>query len=170
MRLQSCSWKALVFLFVVCSPVSGQCSSGWTLWADDGSEGHSSCLQLFTTSLTPLAAQAACAGLGGHLLTVQTNKRNTGIMGLAQSLSPSNSFTLGCWQSYYASGRGYGWAWVDGTNASNINCEPLRPCPCRISCACMYLLIGDSGSGYSGCGLWSTNQPDDNQGSTGSEQ
>jgi len=48
-------------------------------------------------------------------------------------------FACVCSQSGSASQRAAGWSWVDGTDASNVNCG--------------------SGAGGDGCGAWNVSEP-----------
>lgn len=113
------------------------CPTGWTLFANDGVEGHDSCIKLFTTGLAYTAANTACGTHGGHLITYM----NTGQGGLSATAAglASGTFTIGCSQTASATTRGTAWTWIDGTDAANINCG--------------------TGLGAQGCNLWGTGYP-----------
>ena len=135
-------WRALALLVIACmmtSGYAGPCPSGWTLYTDDGSEGHDSCIALFTPAASYYTANATCGAQGGHLLTAQTTTRNSGILAAAAALSTSTVFMVGCSQYTSTVARGTHWYWIDGTDGANINC-------------------GD-GTGAAGCGIWNSGEP-----------
>lgn len=130
----------IVAVTALLMPVCSQsCPSGWTVAADDGNEGHDSCLKLFldNNGITWSGARDACVTAGGHLFTVRNTNKNSALLATAAALSTSTPFFIGLSQSSSATLRNTGWSWVDGTDAGNVNC----------------------GSGADGCGLWGTNYP-----------
>lgn len=127
------------------------CSAGWMYYADDGSEGHDSCLGVFTsTSITTFSAlNDACIARGGHLLTAQGLPDDlSGILPTAASLLLSSSAVIGCLQSASAVQRGASWLWVDGTDAGNLS--PLN-CSSVIGAAAL--------DGGLGCLPWARGEP-----------
>lgn len=127
---------------------SPSCTGDWSLYTDDdGSEGVDSCLAwLPVDALDWGSANAACPP-GSHLLTIAAPSMPSALWNLSSTLAAACNQTgfdgsafIGCYQSSIARRRGVGWAWVDGTNAGNLNC-------------------GDPDGG-DGCGLWAANQPE----------
>ena len=135
--------KATVVLFLVAADLFGvciaQCASGWTLFSNDGVEGHDSCIRLFSVPLVYADAQANCVSLGGHLLTVRGSSKDTGLLASAASLSTSATFMIGCSQASSASQRGAGWTWIDATDGANINCGSF--------------------AGAESCNVWASGEP-----------
>lgn len=115
----------VLLLLQLTSPCSAAyaCPSGWTLFTDDGVEGHDSCIQVFnTTGLAYADANAVCASNGGHLLTFANPSQASGLPVASIALSPSTTFRVSCSQSASASLVGAGWSWIDGTDGGNVNC------------------------------------------------
>ena len=115
-------WVQFAICVTLLHHCEAQCASGWTYFANDGVEGQDSCIRLFSVALTYSDAQLNCASLEGHLLTVKTSSKDTGLMAAAGALSTSATFMVGCSQASSASQRGASWSWIDGTDAANINC------------------------------------------------
>ncbi len=119
--------------------VSSLCPSGWAFYSDaDASEGMQSCVWLSSATVTSWTSANTSCPSGGHLLTVTSSVATSGLLAFAATLiSNSTSSFIGCSQSASATQRGSGWTWVDGTNASNLDC----------------------GTGI-GCGLWTSTEPE----------
>ncbi len=121
--------------------VSPSCPFGWTVYVDDGSEGADSCVMISTGTVSTWAAANASCPAGSHLLTVRSASTAAGLLPFATSLyrGAGQLVYVGCFQDAAALSRASGWAWIDGTDASNLNCG--------------------TGSGGDGCGLWNASQP-----------
>ena len=121
--------------------VSSSCPPGWVFYLDDGSEGTDSCVLISATTASTWAAANASCPIGSHLLTVRSASSAVGLLPFATSLyhGAGQLVYVGCFQDAAALSRAGSWSWVDGTDASNLNC-------------------GD-GSGGNGCGLWNASQP-----------
>ena len=116
----------------------------WTLYEDDGSEGHSSCYSLVTTeeAYSFASASHACAAKGGHLITFGAGPDAGLWKAVANSTfvhTPVRAWA-GCHQLPRATLAGQGWRWVDNTTAS----LPVLNC---------------ASGGRIGCGYWATNAP-----------
>lgn len=137
-----CLAALLLLLVCACTALGTAiaCPSGWTLFSDDGVEGHDSCIKAVTSATTFSSATSACSSLsaGAHLVTF-LNTQPTGLPEAASTLGTSSPFWVGCSQSSTASLRGVGWMWVDGTDGGNINCG--------------------TGLGGDGCNLWDSGYP-----------
>jgi hypothetical protein len=133
------SIAALTVLLVLWPIVSSQCASGWTHVADDGIEGVDSCIKLFSPGFNYTGAQAQCEASGAHLLTLRGKSKSASLMTSARALAATGSLIIGCYQLPSAVNKSTGWVWVDGTDASNLNCG--------------------TGGGGEGCNLWNTNAP-----------
>lgn len=149
------SHLALGLFFLVTSisysSVFAQCpSAAWSYYADNGSEGHDSCLLAASVASGSgqnrvVEATLYCSNQwsSAHLLTVLSTSSASGILPLAASLLTSSSAIIGCNQSSSAVRRGAGWTWIDGTDAGSINPN------CSSS--------GYNGGG--GCGIWAAGEP-----------
>lgn len=114
------------------------CPPGWTMYVDDGSEGHASCIGYSTSVVNFFTAQSACAAGGSHLATITSSSNSSKLPTLLKSWGRSylaNRFWVGCRQSYAQPFKNFAWYWIDGT--SNVN-----------------LYNGVNGS--TGTGLWGT--------------
>jgi hypothetical protein len=142
---------------VACTACTGLCNStfgrfpckdsSWALWWDAaGVEGAHSCLKFFgATPSVWAAANASCVneGAGSHLVTsrqtAQLTVSGTDLMSVAFGMTGRSEQTL---VGAYRVGTAplFGWTWVDGTPAANLNC------------------------GSMGCNLWGSSGPDNSQG------
>ncbi len=114
------------------------CLPGWAYYKDNGSEGEDSCLRVSATTASSWTLASTGCWPGSHLLTVASSITSAGLMAFATALHPSQTnFHMGCSQATSSSARAMGWAWIDGTTASNLNC----------------------GAGGNGCGVWNTGEP-----------
>jgi hypothetical protein len=114
------------------------CPPGWAYYKDNGYEGEDSCLRVSATAVSTWTLASTGCWPGSHLLTVASSITSAGLMAFATALHPSQTnFHMGCSQATSSSARAMGWAWIDGTPASNLNC----------------------GAGGNGCGIWNTNEP-----------
>ena len=124
---------------------SPQCPDGsWSYYADDsGVEGRDSCYRIAASAPTSWQSAATSCPVGSHLLTITSSERRTGIFSAVLShitaLNLAGS-SIGCNQSASATITWSGWSWVDGTPASQLNCNSTAA---------------------PGCGLWSGGQPDE---------
>ncbi len=120
---------------------SSLCPPGWMLYTTDGSETSDSCLQFVSGLATWSEAVAACP-TGSHMLTLRSSDKSssTGLHNFTvTNLHSTNSPAwLGMSQSSLASFRNRDWAWIDGTDASNLNCGTTNEV---------------------NCGAWATSQP-----------
>jgi hypothetical protein len=108
--------------------------------ADNGSEGSNSCIQLSATTMQFSYSMPDPCPAGTHLLTMRSAVPASGLFAFANSLTTSQ-YWVGGFQSYTASNKNRGWAWVDGTDATNnLNCGTINP---------------DS----TGCALWNAGEP-----------
>lgn len=126
------------------SPTSAlQCPSGWTRYYDrDGAEGTDSCLVIVGGASGWGSANSSCPA-SSHLITIR-GSRPSALYSIvfAMAMQAGGSVGLGCYQASTAIKRAAGWSWVDGTNASNLNCR------------------GDLANGGNGCGIWSAIGPE----------
>lgn len=123
-----------------CYP-GGHCPAGWTLYADDGTEGGSSCVLATSTNVYWSTAITGCPS-GSHLLTLKTSNPAGTFPTFLKTLVSFSSmrYWLGGSQAYGQPYRNVGWSWIDGTNPANLNC----------------------GAGNAiGCNLWYAPDPDD---------
>lgn len=102
----------------------GQCPAGWTVYRDNGVEGHDSCL-MYNSTVVPFATASAFCPSGSHLVTVKA--ANTSISLLYNSILLLSNFYvsstkvwLGATQARLQPYKNYGWSWIDGTNATNL--------------------------------------------------
>lgn len=122
--------------FICETEVSQLCPFGWVFYNDDGSEGGNSCLQPSTHVASSWSIAAASCPSGSHLLTVKSTSTSPYLLAFAASLLPS-AFFIGCSQNSTAVAPAAGWAWVDNTLPSNLNCA----------------------SGSPSCGIWNSTDP-----------
>lgn len=132
--------KSRIFALVVCvllSLLESQhaapvCPAGWSLYADDGSEGSDSCLTTSSSNPTWPMASRACPS-GSHLVTVRSFTSG-GSTGLLHFLSTETIFNvwMGMSQSLDSVVRNRGWSWVDGTDSVNLNCGAANDVGCGV--------------------------------------
>jgi hypothetical protein len=113
------------------------CAAGWSYYSDsDGSEGQASCLKVTGTSTFGWWTAMTSCPMNSHLLTMAGASVNGGLHAYSRTLTSSAAsvfFWVGASQSSTATSLNRGWAWIDGTSASNMNC---------------------GAAGEQGCGLW----------------
>jgi len=120
------------------------CPTGWTPYrSSDGTEPHPSCFSL--QAFTPGGAatvDAACAAVvpTSHAVSVQSaqgavHSNHNLLSDLVFVLGPGGYALAGCSQSSTSAkgsgNTGIGWAWTDGTSATNLIClTPSGPSGC----------------------------------------
>lgn len=117
------------------------CSSGWSLYVDDGSEGRDSCVKTENVTSQQWSDAAAACPTTSHMLSVTSAQGmlvTTGLMPFVGNALTAPAY-VGCSQDSGATQVNAGWSWADGTNASNLNC------------------VG--GVAGTPCGVWGTGQP-----------
>jgi hypothetical protein len=103
---------------------SSLCQPGWSYYADDGSEGCGSCLLLSVGAFVNREYARLSCPVGSHLVTMRSSNPMS-LTGLARFVYASMTTVrvwAGCSQSLTADYINVGWAWLDGTPASNLNC------------------------------------------------
>ena len=116
------------------------CKIGSKRYVDDGTEGVDACLLLMPQYSTWTAARDACSP-GSHLVSISSTSQAATSLPAAVHSMHSYLIYYGCFQSAAATQRAAGWAWVDGTSVSNLNCA------------------GALAAGGNSCGLWATGEP-----------
>lgn len=126
-------------------PFTPPCPSGWTYFADDGVEGHDSCIAVYTTNTANTfdALSLSCALAGGHLLSTMSLVSSTGLVPTSSALLSHSPAIIGCNQTVSAVQRAAGWRWTDGTDGVSIN----------------ELCTLDAYDGGGGCPLWAPGEP-----------
>lgn len=114
--------------------ISPQCPLGWTFYQDFGGwERTNSCLQVSRATSSSWSSASTSCPPNSHLLSIRSSVTGSGLAAFAGNISSPGAF-VGCYQEYLTSPIS-GWAWIDGTPATNLNC------------------------GLEGCGLWSPSAP-----------
>ncbi len=89
---------------------------------NDGSELSDSCVQLSGATFANWTAASVGCPAGSHMLTVRSSSVASGLTQfVVVSICTGICFAGGS-QSSTAVHRNRGWAWIDGTDASNLNC------------------------------------------------
>ncbi len=111
---------------------SSMCQPGWSRYVNDGSELSDSCVQRSGTTFASWTAASVGCPAGSHMLTARfmSPASATGLAAFIQTRITSAYIRIGASQSSTAVYRNRGWAWVDGTDASNLNCGA----PNAVSC------------------------------------
>ena len=109
------------------------CQAGWTRYVTDGSELSDSCLQSTSTFSSWTAASVGCPA-GSHMLSIRASSLpSTGLHRFVETdVHTTGEGYAGASQSSLATVRNRGWAWVDGTDASNLNCGTANQLGCGV--------------------------------------
>ncbi len=106
----------------VTASLSSMCLPGWSRYMNDGSELSDSCLQVSGSMFGSWTAASVGCPAGSHMLTVRSSLKTNGLTQFVAVSICTGKCYAGASQSSTAVYRNRGWAWVDGTDASSLNC------------------------------------------------
>lgn len=107
--------------------ISPECAARGPWWAyyrdTTGVEGHDSCVWVSPYALDSWSEASASCPSGSHLATAAASTSDVGFLPFAASVAAGGTAYMGCSQSFSSYFQARGWSWVDGTDASNLNCR-----------------------------------------------
>ncbi len=101
---------------------------------NDGSELSDSCVQLSGSTFSSWTAASVGCPAGSHMLSIRSSPATVGLalFVVANVCTGSGTCFVGGSQSSTALSRNREWAWVDGTDASNLNCGVPNAVSCGL--------------------------------------